>query len=137
MEEKPMFLFAEDDPDDQFLIQSVAEEVCPPAVKLQFVGNGIELMNFLYQEANNGSRPSVIVLDLNMPRKDGREALKEIKTDPHLADIPTVILTTSNIEEDVQYCQKYGIAGYFHKPGSVSELREIINKLCERYLGSS
>lgn len=130
-----MLLIAEDDPDDQFLIQTVAEEVCPPETLIQFVEDGIELMDFLQQEAIDLAKPSLILLDLNMPRRDGREALKEIKTNPDLAEIPTVILTTSNIEEDLSYCKRFGIAGYFQKPSSVEELREIMGKLCEAFLG--
>jgi CheY-like chemotaxis protein len=131
-----MFLIAEDDPDDQFIIQTVADEVCPPDVQIRFVENGVELLDFLQEQANDSTRSDLIMLDLNMPRKDGREALKDIKNDPGIANIPTVILTTSNREEDVAYCQSLGIAGYYRKPGSFLELREIIGKLCDEFLKS-
>lgn len=129
-----MFLFAEDDPDDQFLIYTIAKEVCPPELKLHFVKNGVELLNFLQEKVDGSFKPRLIVLDLNMPRKDGREALKDIKNDPNLADIPTVILTTSSREEDLEYCSRYGIEGYYQKSGPASEWREMFEKFCEDYL---
>jgi len=128
-----VFLFAEDDPDDQLIIHSVVKEVCPPNLRTHFVEDGIELIDFLQKQQHDSSKPSLIILDLNMPRKDGREALKDIKTNPELADIPTVILTTSNREEDVAYCTSFGIAGYYQKPGPISELRDIIQKLCDDF----
>lgn len=133
MEPKLTFLIAEDDPDDQFLIQTVAKDICPPEIQMHFVGDGIELLDFLLQDHPKKPRPSLIVLDLNMPRKDGREALKEIRSNPEIWAIPAVVLTTSNIEEDVQYCQQLGIDGYYRKPGTIAELREIIQKLCTDY----
>jgi CheY-like chemotaxis protein len=69
-----------------------------------------------------------------MPRKDGRAALHEIKTDPELASIPAAVLTTSTNDRDAQYCQQYGVIGYFRKPGSMTELREILQGLCTDYL---
>jgi len=129
-----MFLIAEDDPDDQFLIQSVADEVCHTDFQMHFVWDGIELLDFLHKKIDHHPRPSLIMLDLNMPRKDGREALKEIKMHPELASISMVILTTSSREDDFLYCQSFGIEGYYRKPGSIYELREIIGKLCNDYL---
>ena len=131
---KPVFLIAEDDPDDQFLIRSVANEVCAPETKMHFVEDGIALLDYLQQNKEGSSRPDLILLDLNMPRRDGRQVLKDIKNDPELAMIPTVIMTTSNRDEDVNYCHSLGIQGFFRKPGPIAELREIIRKLCEEFL---
>ena len=129
-----MFLVAEDDPDDQMFIHDVVREVCPPELHLHIVDDGIELLDFLRDRLANSTKPRLIILDLNMPRKNGREALKDIKTNPELVDIPTVILTTSNREEDVEYCSRYGIAGYYRKSGPISEWREIFKKLCDDFL---
>jgi two-component system, response regulator len=134
MQIRPQFLIAEDDPDDQFLIRWVAQELCLSDLQMHFVSDGIELLEYLKANVDGTYQPSLIILDLNMPRKDGRDALKDIKSDPKLADIPTVIRTTSNREEDIQYCNSFGIEGYYRKPGQVSELRQIIKKLCIQFL---
>lgn len=133
MEIEPFFLFAEDDPDDQFMIRVSAQEACPPEIQMHFVQDGMELMDFLHERIDQSSKPSLIILDLNMPRKDGRVALREIKAHPDLMDIPTVILTTSSAEEDVRYCQSFGIHGYYRKPDSINELRDIMAQLCKQY----
>ena len=129
-----MLLIAEDDPDDQFLIQRAVADVCPPQTQMQFVEDGIMLLDFLHRKAQASVKPNLIMLDLNMPRKDGREVLREIKSDPELSQIPVVILTTSNIEDDVQYCHGFGIARYYSKPGSIAELRKIMGEICADYV---
>lgn len=132
MPNKPILLIAEDDPDDQFLIEDAIKMACTPELEMHFVWDGVELMNFLRTRVYY--RPNLIVLDLNMPGKDGRTALKEIKADPNLSNIPVVVLTTSQSEADLRYCQKYGVAGYHHKPGSMAGLKEIFHGLCTNYL---
>jgi CheY-like chemotaxis protein len=128
-------LIAEDDLDDQFLIQNVVEDVCPADLETRFLKDGVELMEQLLLETKNSSSPNLVVLDLNMPRKDGRTALRELKADPRLAKIPVVVLTTSSTSEDERYCQHYGVDGYYHKPSSISELRSIFGKLCGDFIG--
>jgi CheY-like chemotaxis protein len=130
---KSLFLVAEDDPDDQFMIKDVINDACCQEFDTHFVENGVELINYLNNKDAVARRPNLLMLDLNMPRMDGREALRKIKADPKLAAIPIVILTTSQVEEDVQYCRRFGVAGYFHKPSSIAELREIIGTLCQEY----
>ena len=134
MQIQPLLLIAEDDPDDQLLIQDAIDKSCPPEIDIYFVWDGVELIDFLQKKGKGASRPDLLLLDLNMPRKDGRDALREIKTDPDLASIPVAILTTSTNERDAQYCQQYGVVGYFRKPGSMTELNEIISGLCMDYL---
>ena len=132
MKTMPLLLVAEDDPDDQLLIQDAIETVCSPDLNTRFVWDGVELIELL-QKGDGRSKPGLIILDLNMPRKDGRTALREIKADPNLAGIPVVVLTTSVNESDAEFCEQNGIAGYYRKPSSMHELREIIGSLCSKF----
>src|SRR5687767_2005551 len=98
-------LIADDDPDDRELTRDALQE-CRLANEVHFVEDGEELMDYLSRRGQHrnlaGSPlPGLILLDLNMPRKDGREALKEIKANPDLRRIPIVVLTTSKAEEDI------------------------------------
>ncbi|MBZ0306680.1 MAG: response regulator, partial [Anaerolineae bacterium] len=111
---------ADDDDDDVLLIRTAFEEA---QVKAPFfiVRDGEELMDFLhrrgkYHDPTSAPRPGLILLDLNMPRKDGREALMEIKADPVLRRIPVVILTTSKAEEDVKRTYDLGANSFIVKP---------------------
>jgi CheY-like chemotaxis protein len=112
---KPVtFLIAEDDPDDRFLIKEAFQESLLTN-SLYFVQDGVELLDYLRRQgkfANPVDAPpaDLILLDLNMPRKDGREALAEIKSDPHLRYIPVVVLTTSKAEEDIMRSYDIGAA---------------------------
>jgi CheY-like chemotaxis protein len=113
-------LMADDDPDDRLLTKEAFEED-RLANALHFVADGEELMDYLYQRAkysdpDTSPRPGLILLDLNMPRKDGREALKEIKADPGLRSIPIVVLTTSKTEEDVLRTYDLGANSFITKP---------------------
>jgi len=132
MKTNPLFLIAEDDPDDQVLIQDAIKEACTSMLEAHFVWDGFELLDFL--KTNGKYKTNLIVLDLNMPGKDGRTALREIKADPNLANIPIVILTTSQNELDFEYCQNYGVTEYHHKPNSMSELKKIFHALCASYI---
>ena len=96
-------LMADDDPDDRMLAAEALEESML-ANNFYFVEDGVELMDYLnrrgtFSDPEKSPRPGVILLDLNMPRKDGREALKEIKNDPKLKRIPVVVMTTSQVEQ--------------------------------------
>jgi CheY-like chemotaxis protein len=128
-------LMADDDPDDRFLTQEALAEA-RLANDLRFVKDGKELLDYLQRNgsyANDGSAPmpGLILLDLNMPRKDGREALAEIKADPDLRRIPIVVLTTSKAEEDIIKVYDLGVSGYVTKPvtfdGLVSKLQAVSN----------
>jgi CheY-like chemotaxis protein len=128
-------LMAEDDPDDRFLAQEALEEA-RLANDLHFVHDGEALMDYLYRRGEyaapgNAPRPGVILLDLNMPRKDGREALKEIKTDPDLRCIPVVVLTTSEAEEDILRSYDMGASAYITKPVTFEALVEVMKALGE------
>lgn len=122
-------LMADDDPDDRQLAADAFAEA-RLANPLVFVEDGEQLLDYLRGTGRYASRrtarPAVILLDLNMPRLDGREALEEIKADPALRQIPVVILTTSAEEEDIVASYDVGVAGYVTKPVTFSELVEVM-----------
>jgi CheY-like chemotaxis protein len=126
-------LMAEDDEDDCMLArEAVAESRL--ASELHIVKDGEELMDYLYHRGNyadliQAPRPGLILLDLNMPRKDGREALKEIKADPDLRQIPVIILTTSNAEEDICKTYDLGANSFIIKPVTFTSLVEVMKTL--------
>ena len=131
-------LLAEDDPDDRYLIGEALEENLVTN-ELYIVEDGEELLDYLYQRGKYNDkekwpRPGLILLDLNMPRKDGREVLGEIKADPELRRIPIVVLTTSHAEEDITRTYDLGISGYVTKPSSFSGLLETIKAIGEYWL---
>ena len=128
---KPVtFLIAEDDPDDRLLINEAFQESLV-SNSVFFVEDGVELMDYLnrqgrYADPAVAPTPDLILLDLNMPRKDGREALAEIKSDPRLRYIPVVVLTTSKAEEDIMRSYDIGAASYITKPVTFDGLVEAI-----------
>jgi CheY-like chemotaxis protein len=127
------FLMADDDPDDRLLTQRALREYRLKS-GMVFVEDGEELMDYLhrrgkYAEPALSPRPGVILLDLNMPRKDGREALKEIKAAPDLRRIPVVILTTSKAEEDMLRCYDLGANAFITKPVTFHALAEMMKVL--------
>lgn len=120
-------LMADDDEEDCMLTQDALREsrLNNP---IQFVRDGVELMAYLRQEGEykDARRPGLILLDLNMPRKDGREALVEIKADPRLRSIPIVILTTSKSENDVYRSYDLGANSFVTKPITFQALVEVM-----------
>jgi len=131
-------LMAEDDPEDRMLVREAWEE-SRLANELRFVENGEELMDYLYhrgQYANpiDSPRPDLILLDLNMPKKDGREALKEIKADPNLRRIPIVVLTTSKAEEDILRTYDLGVNSFITKPVTFESLVDLMRTLGKYWL---
>ena len=133
---KPItILMADDDDDDRRLTREALLEG-RLANDLRFVENGEELMDYLRHHgkyANTGvPRPGLILLDLNMPRKDGRTVLKEIKSDPELRQIPVVVLTTSQADEDIYKSYDLGVNSYIIKPVTFEALVDILQTL-EKY----
>lgn len=133
-----IILMAEDDEDDYLLTKDAFQEG-RILNKLYRVKNGEELMDYLlhqgrYSNAEDAPEPAIILLDLNMPRKDGREALREIKSNALLRRIPVVVLTTSKSEEDILQSYEIGVNSYIRKPVSYDRLLEIINKVTEYWL---
>jgi CheY-like chemotaxis protein len=118
---------ADDDEDDCMFARKAFEESGIPGL-MDFVADGVELLEYL---SDSGVLPTIILLDLNMPRKNGKEALKEIKSTPALQNIPVVILTTSHWEDDVEFCRRHGACTFLTKPVSFREWVEIIKSLAE------
>ena len=130
--EKLFILIAEDDADDRFLFKTAFEEKGYKD-KIEFVENGIELWRFLEeiseQPAKEKVYPSFILLDLNMPKKDGREVLREIKQHPEFRKIPVVVFTTTNSENEVKRCYELGANTYVVKPVSFDSLLKVVEEI--------
>jgi CheY-like chemotaxis protein len=125
-----MILMADDDEEDRVLTQEALDEA-HLANELRFVVDGQDLMDYLhrsgpYAGGADAPRPAIILLDLNMPRKDGREALAEIKSDPDLRQIPVVVLTTSKAEEDILRTYDLGVNSFITKPVTFAGLVEVV-----------
>ncbi len=128
-----MVLVAEDDADDRLLIQKAFTKGFENG-ELLYVENGEELLKYLKQQApyNNEAtypRPQIVLLDLNMPKKDGRQALKEIKADKELCKIPVIVFTTSRQREDIEHMYKLGSNSYITKPSSFDGLLAVAKEI--------
>jgi CheY-like chemotaxis protein len=123
-------LLADDDADDRLLVQEAFEENHLLNV-MDTVEDGEELMDYLYRRGkyNEATRPSMILLDLNMPRKSGLEALREIRADADLKSIPVVVLTTSKAEEDIIRSYELGVNSFIVKPVTFESLVELVKTL--------
>jgi two-component system response regulator len=131
-------LMADDDPDDRELTREAFAE-SRLANDLRFVEDGVELLDYLkrrgkYADPASSPRPGLILLDLNMPRKDGREALQEIKADPALRAIRVVVMTTSKAEEDILRMYDLSAASFITKPVSFEGLVDVIQTLGKYWL---
>jgi CheY-like chemotaxis protein len=131
---KPIaILYAEDDPEDRMLVEDALRE-SRLANELHFVEDGEELMDCLkrrgkYAELDGAPLPGLVLLDLNMPKMDGREALREIKANPNLRRIPIVVLTTSKAEEDILRSYDLGVNSFIIKPVTFESLVDIVRTL--------
>ena len=135
MEVKYSVLMADDDEDDCTLAREAFAE---SGVKATFscVEDGVELLDYLLKNSRLEQRllPTFILLDLNMPRKDGRQALQEIKSEPALRNIPIVIFTTSEETKDICFAMKAGAEQFITKPATFDEWVKIMKSLAERWL---
>jgi CheY-like chemotaxis protein len=123
-------LMADDDADDRLLAKDALQEVQMDNA-LEFVENGEDLMDYLkrrgkYTGLDAERRPGLILLDLNMPRKDGREALRDIKADPELRCIPVVVLTTSKADTDIARVYELGANSFIAKPVAFDALVSVM-----------
>lgn len=131
-------LIADDDAEDRMIILDTLKESRLKNT-IQYVENGEELMLYLqndgkYSDKKKYPTPGIILLDLNMPKKDGREALKEIKADKNLKSIPIIILTTSKAEEDILKTYDLGVNSFITKPVTFSAMVEVMNTLKKYWL---
>ncbi|PRY12262.1 response regulator receiver domain-containing protein [Pontibacter ummariensis] len=128
-----VILVADDDAEDRMLVKDALDE-SRLTNQVQFVENGEELLDYLhnrnsYADKEKYPTPGLILLDLNMPKKDGREALKEIKSDEHLRVIPVVVLTTSKAEEDILKTYDLGVSSFIAKPVTFGALVDVMKTL--------
>jgi len=132
-------LMAEDDADDRLLVKDALAE-CRWEGDLRFVENGEELLDYLmhrgkYSQSVAAPRPGLILLDLNMPRKDGREALREIKADAELRCIPVVVFTTSRADTDIGRLYDLGANSFISKPTHFDALVSVMRTLGQYWFG--
>ncbi len=125
-------LFADDDLDDQQLVSRAFASSKVP-VTVVSVGDGIQLLDYLYRRysfRHVTKAPDLILLDLNMPLMDGLEALRIIKSNPQLKDIPVYIVTTSKQEADKKIAIELGARGFYSKGASSKEIERIVKEVC-------
>lgn len=128
-----IILIADDDPDDRMMTQEALEEN-HIINQLKFVENGVDLIDYLrgngkFKNPLENPRPDLILLDLNMPKIDGREALKIIKSDPDLGEIPVIVLTTSKSDVDIVKSYDLGVNCFISKPVTFTHFIEVIRTL--------
>jgi CheY-like chemotaxis protein len=127
-------LLAEDDPGDVLMITEAFGQSAAP-VQLHVVGDGEQAIDYVRRNGPAAPRPALILLDLNMPRRNGFEVLAVLKTDAGSLSIPIVVLTTSSAEDDVQRCYALHANAYITKPVDYAGLAEVIRQLTASFLG--
>ncbi|WP_217915051.1 response regulator [Miltoncostaea marina] len=129
-------LLVEDDPGDVMLIKEAFDDK-KVGNRLSVVGDGVEAMAFLRREGGyaDAARPDLILLDLNLPRKNGREVLAEIKSDPDLSLIPVIVLTTSEAEEDIVRSYQLHANAYITKPVDFDQFAGVVHQIDEFFVG--
>ena len=128
-------LLAEDDPDDRLLIRRAFHAVAPEST-LTMVPDGEEVLDYLnrrgqYKEPETSPWPSLILLDLNMPRKDGHQVVREIKAVADFRSIPIVILSTSVSDQDIMLSYDLGVNAFISKPPSFSKLKKTVRSISD------
>jgi CheY-like chemotaxis protein len=128
-------LLVEDNPGDVRLTQEAFRDARLP-IKINVTMDGEEALAYLRKEGSytRATRPDLILLDLNIPKKDGREVLAEVKSDPTLHDIPVVVLTTSNAEQDIQKTYNLEVNAYINKPVDFDRFFDIVQKIEDFWL---
>ena len=121
----PLILYVEDDADDIYFFR---ESLAKSGTKVNFTsaGNGEEALYYLHEISKLEELPALIILDLNMPRQDGRQTLRYLKESPVFTDIPVVILSTSENKLDKETCKKLGAVSYIQKPTYFEEYEQVI-----------
>ncbi|MDB9340508.1 MULTISPECIES: response regulator [Cyanophyceae] len=132
-------LMADDDHDDQILVrEALAESQLP--IDLYIVSNGEDLLDYLYNhglytDKSKAPRPGLILLDLNMPKKNGLEVLQDIKTDPILRSIPVIVLSTSEDKQEIYRTYDLGANSFITKPVKFAALVEIMKNIGKYWFG--
>ena len=131
-------LLIEDNPGDVRLTQEAFKEG-QISIDLNVVMDGVEAIRYLRKEApyEEATTPDLVLLDLNLPKRDGREVLEEIKTDDHLKRIPVVVLTTSNAEQDILKSYNLHVNCYINKPVDFDKFFDIIQKIEDFWLSTA
>ncbi len=135
-----IIIMAEDDADDRLLVKDALDE-CQWNADLRFVENGEELLDYLlrqgkYEEAEQSPRPGLILLDLNMPKKDGREVLRDIRAHAELRRIPVVVLTTSRADTDIERIYELGANSFISKPVQFDGLVNVMRMLSQYWFNT-
>ncbi len=128
-----IILCAEDDPDDQMLTRDALAEGGIVA-DLRFVCDGEQLLDYIHHRGVHSDprlspRPGIILMDLNMPRVDGREALQVIRSDPALRRLPIVVFTTSSAQADIEQVYDLGANSYVVKPASYAGMVRVLDEV--------
>ena len=126
----------DDNPADVDLTREILGQ-CKLHFHIRAVKDGVEALSFLKQKGDYAGVPvpDLMVLDLNLPRKDGRAVLQEIKSDPKLSKIPIVIFTTSQADSDIMRCYELGANCYLRKPGNLDDYRAVVQSMADFWLG--
>jgi two-component system, response regulator len=126
------FIIADDDPEDQLLIQEAIKSI-DIDIEYTSVFNGQQLLDLLLKRGaykdNLQAQADAVILDLNMPVMDGLSALREIKRNPQLRELPVFILYSLRKDNDAAQCRSLGVAGLYVKPGTAEELKEILREI--------
>lgn len=128
-------LMADDDADDRFLVQAAFEDN-KIEQKLLFFEDGEQLLDHLQDESIQGIT-RFILLDLNMPKRDGRDVLRTLKADQQLSTIPVIVFSTSKAPDDINSSYKLGANSYVVKPSSYEHLKEVIQKISDFWLNTA
>jgi two-component system, chemotaxis family, response regulator Rcp1 len=131
-------LLVEDNPADVRLTQEALKEAAHARTRLHVAGDGVEALEFLHRQGSfaGAPRPDLMLLDLNLPRVDGRQVLAEVKGDPDLRRIPVVVLTTSPSEDDILHAYDQHVNSYIRKPVDLDQFLHVLRAIDDYWLGS-
>lgn len=126
----------DDNPADIDLTRDILSK-CKQHFRVSAVPDGVEAISFLRQQGSyaESSTPDLLVLDLNLPRKDGRAVLQEVKSDPKLSKIPVVVFTTSQANSDITRSYELGANCYLRKPGNLADFTSVVQSMADFWLG--
>jgi len=136
MKSKAEVLLVDDNPADIDLTREILSK-CKLHFHVNAVNDGVEAISYLHRDGNyaDAPAPDLMVLDLNLPRKDGRAVLRELKSDPHLAKIPVIVFTTSQASSDISRSYELGANCYLRKPGNLHDFAAVVQSMAEFWLG--